>query len=257
MLIDRTWLAGGAERRNGPRCARAWPLARPVFPLEGRDVLALGEPEGPRVGALLREVRQWWLDGGCVADARRAGRNWCGGCRPQARENLVGAGESMSENWNCAHPLASHGASGIAARMDAATPAIALDVVTEESSGSAASPVAGAYPPPEGPPGCVILLTLLMAGTTALYPVVIDHAFQMFTNRDQRILYQIPASGCSRHRGKGRAQYFQNVQVQQVVLLVIRGLQGRMFPHLCAPISPAWSARHRRFSPRASPPTPR
>jgi hypothetical protein len=40
-----------------------------VFPLEGRDVLALGLSEGPRVGALLRAVRQWWLDGGCVADA--------------------------------------------------------------------------------------------------------------------------------------------------------------------------------------------
>jgi poly(A) polymerase len=39
-----------------------------VFPLEGRDVLALGEPEGPRVGALLRAVRQWWIDAGCIAD---------------------------------------------------------------------------------------------------------------------------------------------------------------------------------------------
>jgi hypothetical protein len=38
-----------------------------MFPLEGRDVLALGEPEGPRVGALLRAVRRWWLDGGCIA----------------------------------------------------------------------------------------------------------------------------------------------------------------------------------------------
>ena len=31
---------------------------------------------------------------------------------------------------------------------------------------------------------------------------------------------------------KAAAQYFQNVQVQQVVLLVIRELQGRMFAHL-------------------------
>ncbi len=29
----------------------------------------------------------------------------------------------------------------------------------------------------------VLALTLLMAGTTALYPVVINHAFDMFTER--------------------------------------------------------------------------
>jgi poly(A) polymerase/tRNA nucleotidyltransferase (CCA-adding enzyme) len=68
LLTDRTWLAGG----DGPEWAvlrsRLGALPRPVFPLVGRDVLALGEPEGPRVGALLRAVRQWWLDGGCLAD---------------------------------------------------------------------------------------------------------------------------------------------------------------------------------------------
>jgi poly(A) polymerase/tRNA nucleotidyltransferase (CCA-adding enzyme) len=68
VLIDRCWLAGG----DSPECvglrARLKAMPCPVFPLEGRDVLALGEPEGPRVGALLRAVRQWWLDGGCVGD---------------------------------------------------------------------------------------------------------------------------------------------------------------------------------------------
>jgi subfamily B ATP-binding cassette protein MsbA len=78
----------------------------------------------------------------------------------------------------------------------------------------------------------VLVLTGLMAGTTALYPVVIDHAFQMFTNRDRRILYQIPALVLAVTSVKAAAQYFQNVQVQQVVLLVIRELQGRMFAHL-------------------------
>ena len=38
----------------------------------------------------------------------------------------------------------------------------------------------------------VLVLTALMAGTTALYPVVIDHAFTMFAERDRRILYQLP-----------------------------------------------------------------
>jgi subfamily B ATP-binding cassette protein MsbA len=78
----------------------------------------------------------------------------------------------------------------------------------------------------------VLALTGIMAGTTALYPVVIDHAFQMFTDRDRRILYQIPLLVIAVTTLKAAAQYFQNVQVQQIVLLVIRELQGRMFAHL-------------------------
>jgi poly(A) polymerase/tRNA nucleotidyltransferase (CCA-adding enzyme) len=65
ILTGRSWLAGqGPEIR-----ARLTAIPRPVFPLEGRDVLALGLPPGPRVGALLRAARAWWLAGGCVADA--------------------------------------------------------------------------------------------------------------------------------------------------------------------------------------------
>jgi poly(A) polymerase len=62
-LIDRTWLDRAADTRR-----RLTRMARPVFPLEGRDVVAIGIPAGPLVGALLRDVRQWWLEGGCVAD---------------------------------------------------------------------------------------------------------------------------------------------------------------------------------------------
>jgi subfamily B ATP-binding cassette protein MsbA len=78
----------------------------------------------------------------------------------------------------------------------------------------------------------VLVLTAVMAGTTALYPVVIDHAFTMFEARDPRILYQLPVLVVVITAIKAAAQYFQNVQVQQVVLLVIRELQGRMFDHL-------------------------
>ena len=67
LLIGRAWLAGSDAPEWITLRARLAALPRPVFPLEGRDVLALGEPEGPRVGVLLRTVRQWWLDGGCVA----------------------------------------------------------------------------------------------------------------------------------------------------------------------------------------------
>ena len=61
-LIDRTWLDADEAARQ-----RLSAMKRPVFPLEGRDAVALGVPPGPSVGALLREVRQWWMDGGCVA----------------------------------------------------------------------------------------------------------------------------------------------------------------------------------------------
>jgi subfamily B ATP-binding cassette protein MsbA len=78
----------------------------------------------------------------------------------------------------------------------------------------------------------VLMLTCLMAGTTALYPVVIDHAFSLFSAKDSRILYQVPAIVLVVTAVKAAAQYFQNTQVQQVVLLVIRDLQDRMFAHL-------------------------
>jgi subfamily B ATP-binding cassette protein MsbA len=75
----------------------------------------------------------------------------------------------------------------------------------------------------------ILALTLVMAGTQALYPVAIDHAFSMFERRDERILYQLPALVLAVTTVKALAQYFQNVAVQKVVLLVIRGLQARMF----------------------------
>jgi hypothetical protein len=62
-LIDRTWLDGDAEARD-----RLLAMPRPVFPLEGRHAVGLGIQAGPAVGSLLREVRGWWLDGGCSAD---------------------------------------------------------------------------------------------------------------------------------------------------------------------------------------------
>jgi tRNA nucleotidyltransferase/poly(A) polymerase len=64
ILVDRLWLRGGCS--EGLR-ARVLGMERPVFPLEGRDVLALGAVPGPRVGEVLRRVRGWWMEGGCRA----------------------------------------------------------------------------------------------------------------------------------------------------------------------------------------------
>jgi hypothetical protein len=69
VLIDRAWLAGGNAPGWAELRARIAATPRPVFPLEGRDVLALGLSPGPRVGELLREVRAWWMDQGCTPDA--------------------------------------------------------------------------------------------------------------------------------------------------------------------------------------------
>jgi poly(A) polymerase len=39
--------------------AESW--QRPLFSLDGEDVMAAGVAEGPRIGAVLREVEQWWI----------------------------------------------------------------------------------------------------------------------------------------------------------------------------------------------------
>jgi poly(A) polymerase/tRNA nucleotidyltransferase (CCA-adding enzyme) len=84
IVIGRLWLADvPAAARAGALSALA-AMPRPVFPLEGRDALALGAAPGPRVGAALKQVRVWWMDGGCVADAAS--------CRARLAAALAGSG---------------------------------------------------------------------------------------------------------------------------------------------------------------------
>jgi poly(A) polymerase/tRNA nucleotidyltransferase (CCA-adding enzyme) len=68
LLVDRSWLAGGDGPAWNSLRDRLRSLPVPSFPLEGRDIVALGVPPGPRVGEVLRAVRAWWLDGGCAAN---------------------------------------------------------------------------------------------------------------------------------------------------------------------------------------------
>lgn len=63
-LIDRTWLSRGPDTLRHRLAA----LPQPIFPLFGKDVLAIGVDSGPAVGLLLRSIRDWWLAGGAVAD---------------------------------------------------------------------------------------------------------------------------------------------------------------------------------------------
>ena len=64
VLIGRTWLASPDAADLRMRLAT---MPRPVFPLEGRHGLALGLQPGPKLGQALRQVRAWWLAGGCTA----------------------------------------------------------------------------------------------------------------------------------------------------------------------------------------------
>ncbi len=68
VLIGRSWITGGDAPGWRELRDRLAGTDVPVFPLQGRDVVALGVAPGPRVGALLQQVRAWWLAGGCVAD---------------------------------------------------------------------------------------------------------------------------------------------------------------------------------------------
>jgi poly(A) polymerase len=80
-LVARSWL--GQDDRSGWDALRARLVAmdRPVFPLQGRDLTKLGVAAGPRIGEILKIVRNWWMQGGCVADAAA--------CRERAAAELM------------------------------------------------------------------------------------------------------------------------------------------------------------------------
>lgn len=65
---DRVLLAwaGDADQSNTIAWRALLALAdaweRPRFPLNGRDVIAAGIPEGPLVGRVLSEVETWWIE---------------------------------------------------------------------------------------------------------------------------------------------------------------------------------------------------
>lgn len=66
--LDELWLAEAVDGQD--RAAARALLAetpQPVFPLQGRDILDLGVPEGPLVGRAIYAVRGWWHAGGCTA----------------------------------------------------------------------------------------------------------------------------------------------------------------------------------------------
>ncbi len=76
VLDARIWLHQAAQPRTAAENAaftqlrdRLRRIETPVFPIAGRDVVALGGHAGPEIGRIMGLVRQWWLDGGCHAGA--------------------------------------------------------------------------------------------------------------------------------------------------------------------------------------------
>jgi poly(A) polymerase/tRNA nucleotidyltransferase (CCA-adding enzyme) len=81
ILIAASWLAGDAPADWDSLRARLAAIEPPIFPLQGRDLTALGIQPGPRIGQILDAVRAWWRQGGCVADLES--------CRRQALVTTV------------------------------------------------------------------------------------------------------------------------------------------------------------------------
>lgn len=82
VLVGRVWLHQAAVPRNQAQNAAFVQLRRrllevevPVFPLAGRDVVAIAGQAGPEIGRIMGLARQWWLDGGCHAGAAEC-RAW-------------------------------------------------------------------------------------------------------------------------------------------------------------------------------------
>ena len=66
ILLGRSFLRhppGEAAAAFREKIAR---MPEPVFPLQGRDAVAIGLQPGPELGATLRTVRTWWIGRGCV-----------------------------------------------------------------------------------------------------------------------------------------------------------------------------------------------
>jgi poly(A) polymerase/tRNA nucleotidyltransferase (CCA-adding enzyme) len=64
ILAGRARLAG----RDAGLIARIEGSEVPVFPLQGRDLIAAGVRPGPAMGVALKRLRGVWLESGCVAD---------------------------------------------------------------------------------------------------------------------------------------------------------------------------------------------
>ncbi|MGE0719429.1 MAG: ABC transporter ATP-binding protein [Alphaproteobacteria bacterium] len=80
----------------------------------------------------------------------------------------------------------------------------------------------------------VLILMAIVAGVTGLYPLVIDWTFDLFTARDERVVWMVPIAALAVTAAKALATYGQNVLTERLVQRTAADLQKRMFAHLLA-----------------------
>ena len=58
------WAASGNDKAQAWRAlvAHAMMWTPPKLPLTGDEIMAAGVPSGPKVGIIMREVEDWWID---------------------------------------------------------------------------------------------------------------------------------------------------------------------------------------------------
>ncbi len=76
------------------------------------------------------------------------------------------------------------------------------------------------------------LAAIGVAGTTALYPIVIQQAFDRFAAGDASVMWLLPPVIIAVTFGKAIATYLQAVVTQRMVQNVVEGLQRRLFAAL-------------------------
>jgi poly(A) polymerase len=71
QAVFLAWARSGRPPEDGAwraRLALAGSFPRPVMPVQGRDLIALGVPPGPEIGRLIAAFESWWIEAGFPSD---------------------------------------------------------------------------------------------------------------------------------------------------------------------------------------------
>lgn len=142
---------------------------------------------------------------------------------PQASANAQEQNKNYQPWRSLASPLMAPGAAG----------GISGRIMTDLSTRALTSRLWRSYVRQHGKGIALALFcTLAVAGLTALYPIVIQQAFDLFTAGDERVLWLIPIIIILVTSFKALAQFGQAVSIQSVVLRVVENIQRDLFTAL-------------------------